>query len=95
MIEQIDLVWGQRTQTVELRRTNRRVIRVEVKPAGAVVVHAPSGEPLDAVQSRLNRKCPWIFRDWIKSRVGRSSHHRDISYPARPTFCSASHIGCP
>jgi predicted metal-dependent hydrolase len=64
--EKIDLVWGQRTQTVELRRTNRRVLRVEVKPAGEVVVHAPTGEPLDAVKSRLNRKCPWIFRELDK-----------------------------
>jgi predicted metal-dependent hydrolase len=64
--EQIDLVWGQRTQTVELRRTSRRVLRVEVKPEGEVVAHAPAGEPLDAVRLRLNRKCPWIFRELDK-----------------------------
>lgn len=64
--EKLDLVWGQRTQTVELRRTARRVLRVEVKPVGEVVAYAPTGEPLDAVRSRLNRKCPWIFRELDK-----------------------------
>ena len=54
----------------ELRRTERRVLRVDVKPSGEVVVFAPTGEDIEDVHSRVKRKCPWIFRelDRIESR---------------------------
>ena len=47
----------------ELRRTERRVLRVDVKPSGEVVVFAPTGEGIEAVRSRVKRKCGWIFRE--------------------------------
>jgi predicted metal-dependent hydrolase len=40
--EQIDICWGERRKTAELQRTDRRVIRVDVKPAGDVVIYAPA-----------------------------------------------------
>jgi predicted metal-dependent hydrolase len=84
--EKIDLVWGQRTKTVELRRTNRRVLRVEVKPAGEVIVHAPIEEQLGAVQLRLSRKCPWIFRELDKIAS------RPVSTPARHFVSGETHL---
>ncbi len=79
--ERIDLVWGQRTLDVDLRRTNRRVLRIEVKPTGEVVVHAPTGETLDAVRLRLNKKCHWIFRqlDKIAGRPVRTPPRHFVS----------------
>ncbi len=61
--EHIELSLGDRRASAELRRTQRRVLRIEVKPSGDVVVFAPSGETLSAVQSRVKRKGPWIFRE--------------------------------
>jgi predicted metal-dependent hydrolase len=61
--EHIDICWGERHATAELRRTHRRVLRVEVKPSGDVVVFAPEGETVEKVESRVKRKCPWIFRE--------------------------------
>src|SRR5262249_29045166 len=33
-----------------------------VKPSGQTVVFAPTGESIPAVQSRVMRKCAWLFR---------------------------------
>ena len=61
--EQIDICWGERRTTAELRRTSRRVLRVEVKPAGEVVVYAPAVEPVETIRLRVKKKSPWIFRE--------------------------------
>jgi predicted metal-dependent hydrolase len=68
--ESIELSWGERRKTAELRRSTRRVLRVEVRPSGEIVVFAPADAALDAVASRLKRKCGWIFRqlDAVESR---------------------------
>ena len=69
-LEQVEISWGGRRILAELRRTRRRVLRVEVRPAGNVVVIAPCGVEMEAIQQRVKRKCPWIFRemDRIASR---------------------------
>ena len=69
-LEQVEVSWGERRILAELRRTHRRVLRVEVRPAGNVVVIAPSGVEIETIQHRVKRKCPWIFRelDRIASR---------------------------
>jgi predicted metal-dependent hydrolase len=69
-LEQIEICWGERRTTAELRRTHRRVLRVEVRPSGDVVVFAPDSERIDTVQSRLQRKCPWIFRELDRIECG-------------------------
>lgn len=61
--EQIEVGWGKRHIVAELRRTTRRVLRVEIRPSGSVVVLAPFGEAIAIVQERLKRKCEWIFRE--------------------------------
>jgi predicted metal-dependent hydrolase len=61
--EHIEICWGERRTVAELRRTHRRVVRIEVKPTGDIVVFAPSGEGIDAVRCRVQRKCAWIFRE--------------------------------
>jgi predicted metal-dependent hydrolase len=61
--EHMEICWGERCKVAELRRTERRVLRVDVKPTGEVVVFAPTGEAIEAVQSRVKRKCGWIFRE--------------------------------
>ena len=61
--EQIDINWGERHIVAELRRTPRRVLRVDITPSGDVVVFAPTGENIETVHSRVKRKCPWIFRE--------------------------------
>ena len=64
--EHIDIHWGERRAKAALRRTRRRVLRVEVKPTGDVIVFAPEGELVETVQSRVLRKSPWIFRELDK-----------------------------
>ncbi|MBX4887988.1 M48 family metallopeptidase [Rhizobium bangladeshense] len=61
--EQIEIGWGERRTLAHLRRTERRVLRIEVQPSGDVVVFAPFGEPIDAIRDRLRRKGAWIFRE--------------------------------
>ena len=61
--EQLDITWGQRRTLALLRRTQRRVLRIEVRPSGDVFVFAPVGEDIGVIQARVRRKCPWIFRE--------------------------------
>lgn len=68
--EQIEIQWGERYAIAELRRTQRRVLRVEVKPSGDIVVFAPAGERLAAVESRVRRKASWIFREIDRIECG-------------------------
>src|SRR5580704_3570748 len=68
--EQIEIQWGERHAIAELRRTQRRVLRVEVKPSGDIVVFAPAGEQLATVESRVRRKSPWIFREIDRIECG-------------------------
>ena len=66
--EQITVGWGGRQVIANLRRTSRRVLRIEVRPSGDVVVFAPSGECLAAIQDRVKKKCAWVFRE--TDRIG-------------------------
>jgi predicted metal-dependent hydrolase len=68
--EQIEIQWGDRCAIAKLQRTHRRVLRVEVKPSGDIVVFAPAGERLAAVESRVRRKSPWIFRELDRIECG-------------------------
>jgi predicted metal-dependent hydrolase len=68
--EQIEIQLGERRAIAELRRTQRRVLRVEVKPSGDIVVFAPASELLAAVESRVRRKSPWIFREIDRIECG-------------------------
>jgi predicted metal-dependent hydrolase len=61
--EQITVGWGGRQVIANLHRTSRRVLRIEVRPSGDVVVFAPSGASLAAIQDRVKKKCAWVFRE--------------------------------
>lgn len=61
--EQIEVGWGERRAIAALQRTARRVLRIEVRPSGDVVVFAPSGEALGTIQDRVKKKGAWIFRE--------------------------------
>jgi predicted metal-dependent hydrolase len=61
--EQIEVGWGERRVIAELHRTSRRVLRIEVRPSGHVVVFAPSGEASGTIQDRVQKKGAWIFRE--------------------------------
>jgi predicted metal-dependent hydrolase len=61
--EHIEVGWGERRTVAALQRTARRVLRIEVRPSGAVVVFAPSGETFDSIRDRVKRKGSWIFRE--------------------------------
>jgi predicted metal-dependent hydrolase len=79
--EQIEVGWGQRRTHATLKRTNRRVLRIEVRPSGDVFVFAPSGTDLGAVQNRVMRKGEWIFReiDRVASRPSATPDRHFIS----------------
>src|SRR5207247_133452 len=47
----------------DLRRTPRRVLRIDVQPSGRVVIFAPSDGDLDKIRERVKRKGAWIFRE--------------------------------
>jgi predicted metal-dependent hydrolase len=68
--EQIEIQWGARRAIAKVQRTHRRVLRVEVKPSGDIVVFAPDGEELATVESRVRRKSPWIFRELDRIECG-------------------------
>lgn len=61
--ERIEITWGERRADAELRRTNRRVLRIDVQPSGHVIVFAPSDGDLDRIRERVRRKGSWIFRE--------------------------------
>lgn len=62
LTEKIEIKWGTRQTIAELRRTQRRVLRIEVRPSADVVVFAPDCESVTEVKKRVERKCAWIFR---------------------------------
>lgn len=81
MSEQIEVGWGQRRAMASLQRTARRVLRIEVRPSGDVIVFAPSGEDLAAILGRVKRKGAWIFReiDRVSSRPSATPDRHFIS----------------
>jgi hypothetical protein len=68
--ERIEISWASHRFSAELRRTRRRVLRVEVRSSGDIIVFAPEDAHLGEICSRVKRKCPWIFRqlDTIRSQ---------------------------
>jgi predicted metal-dependent hydrolase len=60
--ERVRIDLGERCAIAELRRTGRKVLRIDVKPSGSVVVFAPVAADLEQITERANRKGPWIFR---------------------------------
>jgi predicted metal-dependent hydrolase len=86
MHEQIDINWGERHIVAELRRTPRRVLKVDVKPSGDVVIFAPAGEDVEAVHSRVKRKFPWIFRELDRIE------NRPVVTPARHFVSGETHL---
>ena len=61
--QRIEVSWGGRVAVAELRRTARRVLRIEVKPLGKLVVFAPLDAEDAKISDRLSRKAAWIFRE--------------------------------
>lgn len=61
--EQIEFSWGGRAAVAELRRSDRRVLRIELRPLGKLVVFAPLDADLEAIAQRLQRRGAWIFRE--------------------------------
>jgi predicted metal-dependent hydrolase len=61
--EQIEFTWGGRAAVAELRRSDRRVLRIEVRPLGKLLVFAPLDAELEAITKRLHRRGAWIFRE--------------------------------
>ena len=79
--QQIEISWGERRVIAELRRTDRRVLRIEVRPSGDVLVRAPSDEALCKIQDRANKKGSWIFQaiDRIAARPSVTPERRFVS----------------
>ena len=61
--ERVEVVWGERRTVADLRRTNRRVLRIDVQPSGHIVVFAPSDGDLEKISERVKRMGAWIFRE--------------------------------
>jgi predicted metal-dependent hydrolase len=61
--EKVEITWGERQVVADLRRTNRRVLRIDVQPFGRVLVFAPSDGDLEGIRERVQRKGAWIFRE--------------------------------
>jgi predicted metal-dependent hydrolase len=84
--EQIEIDWGERRAFADLRRTDRRVLRVEIQPSGGVVVFAPFGKSMDAVRERLRRKGAWIFRELDRIAA------RPVNTPERRLVSGETHL---
>jgi predicted metal-dependent hydrolase len=80
-LEQVDIGWGERRIIAQVRRTDRRVLRIEVRPSGEVVVFAPSDEDLCNIRDRVQNKGSWIFRqiDRIATRPPVTPERRFLS----------------
>ncbi len=61
--EYVSLVWGERTIQARVCRTQRRVLKIDVLPAGDVVVYAPNDADLAEIKARVARKRAWIFTE--------------------------------
>ena len=59
--EQLVVRWGERSANATLLRTARRVLKVDVKPTGALWIHAPADADVNAIEARVGRKGAWIF----------------------------------
>ncbi|WBK02255.1 M48 family metallopeptidase [Methylocystis parvus] len=79
--EQIEICWGERRVVAELLRTERRSLRIDVRPTGEVAIFAPAGEEIDEIRSRACRKGAWIFAqiDTIAQRPKVTPKRRFIS----------------
>lgn len=79
--EQIEICWGERRVVAELHRTERRALRIDVRPTGEVAIFAPAGEEIDEICSRARRKGAWIFAqiDTIAQRPKVTPKRRFIS----------------
>ncbi len=79
--EHIEICWGERRVIAELLRTDRRALRIDVRPTGEVAIFAPAGEEIDEIQSRARRKGAWIFAqiDTISQRPKVTPKRRFIS----------------
>ena len=84
--EKVEISWGERRTVADLRRTDRRFLRVEVLPSGDVVVFAPSGELLDTIHDRLRRRGSWIFREIDRVTV------RPVTTPERRFVSGETHL---
>lgn len=62
-LDHLEISWGGRTAIVQLRRSNRRMLRIEVRPSGELVVFAPQDADAETIAQRLQRKGAWIFRE--------------------------------
>lgn len=79
--EQLEICWGERRVIAELLRTDRRALRIDVRPTGEVAIFAPAGEEMDEIRSRAHRKGAWIFAqiDTIAQRPKVTPKRRFIS----------------
>jgi predicted metal-dependent hydrolase len=79
--EQIEICWGERRVVAELLRTDRRALRIDVRPTGEVAIFAPAGEDIDEIRSRARRRSAWIFAqiDTIAQRPKVTPTRRFIS----------------
>ena len=73
--------WGERSANATLLRTARRVLKIDVKPTGAVWIHAPVDADVSTVEARVGRKGAWIFGeiDRIAGYVASTPERRYIS----------------
>jgi predicted metal-dependent hydrolase len=79
--EKVEVVWGERRAIADLRRTPRRVLRIDVQPSGRIVVFAPPDGDLEGIKERLKCKGAWIFRelDRIASRPAKTPPRQYLS----------------
>jgi predicted metal-dependent hydrolase len=59
--EQIEICWGERRVMAQLLRTEKRVLRIDVRPTGEVAIFAPIGEKLGEIRNRAQQKGAWLF----------------------------------
>jgi predicted metal-dependent hydrolase len=59
--ERIEIHWGERRVIADLLRTDRRALRIDVRPTGEVTIFAPAGEEIDEIRHRSCNKGAWIF----------------------------------
>lgn len=67
--EQVTIVWGSREIAATLRRTNRRVLTIQINPGGLVAVFAPNDASYDVIAVRCQRKGRWVFRELDRMEV--------------------------
>ncbi len=79
--DQITIVFGERSVAANVARTDRRVLKISVRPSGDVDVFAPRDAAQSDIERRVSRKKAWVFNqiDFLAKSAAPTPARRFVS----------------